>query len=289
MCFEYNSSRWLNVLFAQTIGFETLVDDVRRHLDSPVLTSVLESLVNSWQLLANGKAGNINASQKWAEMVLQYSWEQLHTGHWEDVSLTWRKLYAVASLLKAACLTKNGKLQEALIQIDKGILLGAPVLNKGLHSFAEVLTTDLQSSSSDNVRSKTVTCEHSPPQSPRSFLVHTASLHYTGQNKVTTETKKIGKVTFRNYTPCQNTQGEPSSICCANEQSSDTKLPLSYDTPLIDLQRRISLLNCPPLESFYKDHMCTSTPVVLTGVMDHWPSYATKKWRCVQIILLECF
>ncbi len=53
------------------------------------------------------------------------------------------------------------------------------------------------------------------------------------------------------------------------------------NVPLVDMARRIATVQCPTLEEFYDQFMHQSRPVVLTGAMDHWPSYAEQKWRLV--------
>ena len=78
-----------------------------------------------------------------AQVSLDYSWEQLHSGHWKDVRLCWRQAYALAALAKALNLYLLGKGQEALVELDKGILLGAPVLDSSLHVVAALVNREL--------------------------------------------------------------------------------------------------------------------------------------------------
>lgn len=91
--------------------------------------------------------GAAAASLQWASVTADLSWEQLNVGDWKDASITWREVYAVSVLLKAMCLTRAGKRIEALALVDRGILLGAPVFERALHTFAEVLTREIQTSS----------------------------------------------------------------------------------------------------------------------------------------------
>ena len=51
---------------------------------------------------------------------MDFTWEQLNTGNWKDVSVTvgWREMYSVSALLKAANLSKK-RLREALVELDK--------------------------------------------------------------------------------------------------------------------------------------------------------------------------
>jgi hypothetical protein len=47
-------------------------------------------------------------AQTVSEVLLEISWEQLHSGHWKDVALEWRELYALSTFLWAysACMNK---------------------------------------------------------------------------------------------------------------------------------------------------------------------------------------
>ena len=45
-------------------------------------------------------------SYKLSDMLIDYTWEQLNTGHWKDVHISWRYVYSYASLLKAVSHSK---------------------------------------------------------------------------------------------------------------------------------------------------------------------------------------
>lgn len=264
---KFESLVWLKTLYMQTTSFKTLLDEIRSHLvDYPKATHVLQVLSYSWQLLTvegSHTDGRLHLCQQLAEVVQEFSWERLHIGHWRDVSFSWRKLYSIASLLKAACLVRFSKFHEGLVEIDKGILLGANILDKSLHSFAKVLTSDIQ-----NILSCGEGWCKLPPDKAGSTLCDNI------QKVDTKSSLKIGKVTFRNYRPSLNTV-----LPITTHHKNNSKSILPSDTPLVDVRYRIPLLNCPTLETFYKEFMTTNTPIVLTGIMDHWPAYSAKKWK----------
>lgn len=187
-------------------------------------------------------------SEFWAQVALDYSWEHLHSGYWQDVKLFWRQAYSLAALLKSINLILQGKDQEALIEIDKGILMGAPILNHSLHQLATLLCKKLMQTDL------------------------TVSTSNVGDDQAS---RKIGKVKFRNYTPqaaSLNTAGTTTKE--TGHMSCDLK-----DVPLVDMERRLPTVHCPSLEDFYNHHMTCSVPVVISGSMDHWPAYAEKKWK----------
>ena len=90
--------------------------------------------------------------------------------------------------------------------------------------------------------------------------------------------KKIGKVKFRNYSP-ENIPNKKLKLLTCEEEEEEASLK---DIPVVDMSRRIPTAHGPTLEDFYSHHMATSVPVVLTGIMDHWPAYAHSKWRYLQ-------
>lgn len=78
-------------------------------------------------------------------VLLDITWEQLYTGHWKDVSITWRQAYSVVSYLKALSEFALGKqdscldFREMIKTCDMGLLMGAPVLDNVLPKLASRL------------------------------------------------------------------------------------------------------------------------------------------------------
>lgn len=83
------------------------------------------------------------------ESVLNYTWEQLHTGKWENVDIAWRQLYSYISLIKAqVCLKQpNIELKQRLINsiksCDMGLIMGEPILDDLLTRIADSLNEAL--------------------------------------------------------------------------------------------------------------------------------------------------
>lgn len=68
-----------------------------------------ESMERSVVLLLQQAADLFHSGQRseclqTSEVVLDYSWEKLNTGLWQDVDKDWRRVYAFGCLLKAVCL-----------------------------------------------------------------------------------------------------------------------------------------------------------------------------------------
>lgn len=84
-----------------------------------------------------------------SEAVLDYSWEKLNTGPWQDVHKDWRRVYAFGCLLKATCLCDEPgnapAVAEALRVCDMGLLMGAAIHGDVLLKVAAVLQAHLRS------------------------------------------------------------------------------------------------------------------------------------------------
>ena len=235
-----------------------------------LMTSLSHALQSSWNALSkltyNYKAMNdssdLELGDEWAQVALDLSWEQLNTGHWKDVGRVWREAYTTAALMKALGLVMKGQTQEALEVTDKGILLGAPILDGVLHSLASVLVKTVNLANHTTI----VTADHD---------LTSVSLYPDADPPV----EKKPKVVFRSYMPIQ-----PLSIIAAKtvDNNGGDSFPdkcKASDVPLIDPSRRISVRHCPSLDEFMEQYMKSRVPVVISGAMDHWPAYAVKKWR----------
>lgn len=248
---------------------------------SSSLLAVRESVSETEKQEASVGQPPSSSSLFWAQVALNYSWEQLHSGHWKDVRLCWREVYALAALLKALslCLVGGGE-QQALVEIDKGILMGAPIMNNSLHNVAAMLSKKLAPDVTQEVGVATA-----------SDVGGASTMHVDSEVTEGDDTRrKIGKVKLRNYKPT------PDSSERKRRKSSSVSDPLSprmcevpctsgvrtcevSHLPIIDMSRRIPVLHCPSLEEFHLRHMAGRVPVVISGALDHWPAYAERKWR----------
>lgn len=74
------------------------------------------------------------------QIVSEYVWEKLHTGHWKDVPLVWRQMHSATKLISALTALREGRTAQALQDVDRGILMGAPILGGLLQKVASMLT-----------------------------------------------------------------------------------------------------------------------------------------------------
>ena len=193
------------------------------------------------------------------QTVIDICWEKCNTGHWRDVNVIWRETYSYASVFKALCLHSMERKTEAMKACDMGLLLGAPILDniltrmatefqKIVHPYSERVNDD--ESVDHKAEGQQNLCEK------QDFRVaHTEDT--------------CGK---RNITDDVNKQNE------AFTESSSVKKRKSFEIPGIDKKFEIDHVHCPSLEAFLIDYMQKDKPVILEGVMDHWPARTTRHW-----------
>ena len=267
----------------------SMAADITRHLESLntnlwhcASSSVCMAVQMSWGALQSGNAGS---SRQWAQVVLDYSWEQLNIGKWEDVDVVWREVYATAALLKALGLAREGERQKALEVLDRGILLGAPILDSALQSFATCLTTSVFSSTS--TESSCVEEERESLEGGRERDCDSRANR--GGAVVGRGGKK--KIIFRNYKLLQ-----ASDEVQSEESPKRPKLGIDVhnlasrkvNVPLTDSEHKIPLVYLPSLDTFHQEYMVTKTPVTISGAMDTWPAYAERKWRLTYHYIVHC-
>lgn len=70
-------------------------------------------------------SGEYASCLKRCDVVIDYLWEKLNTGHWSDIKDLWRHLYYVASVYKAHCQIELEICTEACVKTcDMGLLMG---------------------------------------------------------------------------------------------------------------------------------------------------------------------
>ena len=296
----------------ETREMDQLLQRLSDALDHPCHSSILAALKKSWESVMNEET---NHSTRWAQVVVDFSWEMLNVGNWKDVSMAWRELYSAATLLKALSLCAARDFQTALREIDKGILLGAPLFNNVLPSVASLLNSEIRTAEGRAMDTGVETeqdnglpsCEHVDRFSYQGGHLTPSPLHSpqeeARQLKATSAPSR--KVVFKNYLPFQrhevtgsegvsfginkrNVEGQrcigtrvvrPSRPYVGVKGSHDARSLTPYHLQTKDmLARKIPVLYCPSLEVFMDQCMTTSAPVVLSGCMDQWPAYAAKKW-----------
>ncbi|KAB1263536.1 Bifunctional peptidase and arginyl-hydroxylase JMJD5 [Camelus dromedarius] len=119
-------------------------EELKLELGEEVEGSVVLLLQRAAQLFYGGQ---MSACLQTCEVLLDYSWEKLNAGPWQQVHKDWRRVYACGCLLKAVCLcappADTTAVAAALRVCDLGLLMGAAILGDILLKVAAVLQTHL--------------------------------------------------------------------------------------------------------------------------------------------------
>ncbi|XP_053573884.1 bifunctional peptidase and arginyl-hydroxylase JMJD5 isoform X2 [Bombina bombina] len=169
-------------------------------------------------------------------LLVDYCWEKLNAKSWQDVSRAWRAVYSYGCLFKVAGLSSK---EEALQVCDMGLLLGAEVIDNVLGRIIH----SLQHSTSD-------TSDGLGMLENKATSDSTAGFSAKGQKRLREEDEQ-------------------------EKVSTSEKMPRP-PTPVLTLETMIPKVNCPTLEFFNKKYLILQKPVILEGVIDHWP--CMKKW-----------
>ena len=204
-------------------------------------------------------SNSLNSCLSNCQTVIDICWEKCNTGHWRDVNVIWRETYSYASVFKALCLHSMERKTEAMKACDMGLLLGVPILDniltrmatefqKSVHLYSERVNDD---GSVDHQAER----QHNLCEKQDLRVAHTEDT--CGKRKITDDVNK---------------QNE------AFTESSSVKKRKSFETPGIDKNFEIDHVHCPSLEAFLINYMQKDKPVILEGVMDHWPARTTHHW-----------
>ncbi|KAM7147809.1 bifunctional peptidase and arginyl-hydroxylase JMJD5 isoform 3-T3 [Molossus nigricans] len=118
-------------------------EELKLDLSENVERSVVMLLQQSADLFYGGERSECLQT---SEAILDYSWEKLNTGAWQDVDKDWRRVYAFGCLLKAMCLCEepgDATVATALRVCDMGLLMGAAIFEDILIRVAAVLQMHL--------------------------------------------------------------------------------------------------------------------------------------------------
>ncbi|KAM5328550.1 bifunctional peptidase and arginyl-hydroxylase JMJD5 isoform 2-T2 [Glossophaga mutica] len=121
-------------------------EELKLDLTENVHRSVLILLQQATDLFYEGRRSKCLQT---SEALLDYSWEKLNTGAWQDVDKDWRRVYSFSCLLKTMCLCETPgdatTVAAALKVCDMGLLMGTAILGDILSKVAAILQTHLLS------------------------------------------------------------------------------------------------------------------------------------------------
>jgi hypothetical protein len=65
-------------------------------------------------------------------------------------------------------------------------------------------------------------------------------------------------------------------MCLLCEQKIKLEVP---PAPVIEQTTAVPRMNCPSLERFKNNNLLTNQPVILEGIINHWPALNDHSWR----------
>ena len=184
------------------------------------------------QLLIGIISSHDKCSYKDLESYSHFVWEKLNTGHWRDISIIWRQLFAVIKILQimkiSRCLTAKYEFKEEVIKdlikmCDMALLMGAPILNHLCGKLASSLSKLILSNIDYSYAEKSFPNE----------------CNYEGECAA-----KVIKLEQCSYPRPQN--------------------PLKV--------KFLPCMNDMNLEDFLEHNFIKEIPVLLSGLMDSWPA-----------------
>ncbi|KAM7007432.1 LOW QUALITY PROTEIN: bifunctional peptidase and arginyl-hydroxylase JMJD5 [Passerculus sandwichensis] len=222
-------------------------------LSGEVEDCVLPLLRRARSLLygAAGRPGAATAAalERLSDVLRDYSWEKLNAGPWREIGKGWRQVYAYGCLFGALAEVAAGRpLARAVRLCDLGLLMGAAVLDNVLARLVRALQPHLQphlprAAPRDGARAQVAPAPPRPPPRPLAARPPAARPPAPAAD---------GERPFQSVRPA------PPPPCAARHEEL------------------IPRLRCPSLEHFRDNYLLPQRPVVLEGVMDHWP--CMKKW-----------
>ncbi|XP_071300830.1 LOW QUALITY PROTEIN: bifunctional peptidase and arginyl-hydroxylase JMJD5 [Agelaius tricolor] len=187
---------------------------------------------------AAGRPGAATAAalERLSDVLRDYSWEKLNAGPWREVGKGWRQVYAYGCLFGALAEVAAGRPLARAVRL----------CDLGLLMGASVL---------DNVLARLVRAlqPHLPRAAPRD-----------------------GARAQVAPAPPSPPRGPASLPAADRERPFQSVRPEPPPPSAVQPEEVIPHLRCPSLEHFRDNYLVPQRPVVLEGVMDHWP--CMKKW-----------
>lgn len=196
---------------------------------------------------------NISTAIMAANAVLDYTWQKLNTGHWKDISLSWRYCYTWSTIGLVTLLLQNilhslannpqeplskiaNSVSNIVRKIDLGLLMGAPIPGSPLTKCASLLNP-------------------------------VARLSHTYQERMGPTTHNLNEGAISNLS-------NEDQLIAYNTADCDHSIGIDSFNHLV--QSPLEMVYLPPVTSFFISNIESKIPVKLVGVIDSWP--ARKKW-----------
>ncbi|XP_030337618.1 bifunctional peptidase and arginyl-hydroxylase JMJD5 isoform X1 [Strigops habroptila] len=190
------------------------------------------------------------ALRRLGDILRDYSWEKLNAGPWREISKAWRQVYTYGCLFGALAEVAAGRPVAPAVRLcDMGLLMGASVLDNVLARLVRVLQRQLPREQRRGAAALAAEVRPEGPDPPRRPPLPSPR----GGGSAGPALAAAGPTTV-----LQSVWTEPRPA------------------PAVRPEDALPRLRCPSLEHFRDNYLIPQKPVVLEGIMDHWP--CMKKW-----------
>ena len=114
--------------------------DVDNNFHHAYADTIIVKLQTAW---SSCLVKDFTAAMTESSIVQDIVWEQLHRGDWKDVPVIWRMLYSHSSLLISICHISDGHLTKAMMELDKALLMGTPILDDYVQTLATQVSNEI--------------------------------------------------------------------------------------------------------------------------------------------------
>lgn len=215
---------------------QKVLKDIDNDFNHAYANTIMAKLQTAWSHCLVKK---FNITMADSSIVQDIVWEQLHHGDWKDVPVIWRTLYSHSSLLISLCHINDGQFTKAMLELDKALLMGNPILDNYIQELATQVSNEL--AFGDDNRTDTVS--------------NMKKTHLT-----------LERVSEQDTTDDDDIQSKKLKL----DTGSCGEVSISVD-------KMIKRVGSPSLSDFLLNYMSKGHPVILTHCMDHW--LACSKWE----------
>ena len=125
--------------------------DINTNFTHSYANTIMDKLHKGWSSCLEKQ---FTTAMPQLSIIQDIVWEQLHTGDWKDVPDIWRCLYSHSSLLISLCHISDGNLAQAMLELDKAILMGCPILDNCIQELATVVSSEISNNNSTSISSE---------------------------------------------------------------------------------------------------------------------------------------
>jgi hypothetical protein len=192
-------------------------------------------------------------------------YDRLHFGPWNRVDPRWRRAYALAMLMQAACHHQDQEYTEALYCLDMLLLMSGPHQPFNVDRVVAVVEARLKARDKNTFPLLSPSPPRPPPHRHRRPAVSA-----TEETTATVESPGHSRKRLR-------PSSHETTMTTHHPSVRDDVVQRTTTAPCVSSSRKpgmipIQRVAMPSLETFATEYLARSIPVIITGAMEHWPA-----------------